>query len=91
MPYYSERLTATGRWSAQVTPGRPATRNADGRHITLRRVRELDPDEAMLDLATLQARENEGAAASHGLAEDAVWRDAMEAAARAAGMKEATR
>jgi len=61
MPWYSEKLTPMGRWSSQITPEKPLERTVDGGRITLRRVRELLPEERHLDLGALKACEDERA------------------------------
>jgi hypothetical protein len=68
--WYSERMTPKGTWSPQITPERPQERTADGRKVTLRRVRELAPDEVADDLAALQAREDAREAKAFALALD---------------------
>lgn len=65
MPWYSEKLTPMGRWSPQITADRPRERSGEGGRFTLRRVRELAPDESHLDLGALKARAD--------AAEQAAW------------------
>jgi len=57
MPWYSEKLTPMGRWSSQMTEGKPLTVTADGVRIVLRRVRELEPGEGMA-LDQIRAQED---------------------------------
>ncbi|MDD7972485.1 hypothetical protein [Roseinatronobacter alkalisoli] len=61
MAWYSERMTPIGRWAPQVTPNKPCDRTTDGKHVTLRRVRELRPHEVHLTVGALHAIENERA------------------------------
>ncbi len=54
--WYSERLTMTGRWCPQRTPDKPREGTNEGRRFTLRRVREIAPEEAHLSLGALRAK-----------------------------------
>jgi hypothetical protein len=58
MPWYSEKLTPMGRWSSQMTEGKPLTVTADGVRIVLRRVRELAPDEVGMTLDQIRTQED---------------------------------
>jgi hypothetical protein len=62
MPWYSEKLTPMGRWSSQITESKPLTVTADGVRVILRRVRELEPDEADMMLDQIRAQEDARAA-----------------------------
>ena len=77
MAWYSERMTPIGRWAPQVTPDMPGDRTTDGKHVTLRRVRELQPREAHLTVGAIHALENERAqlAWERALAETPAARD----------------
>jgi|GEM_PF-3297002 len=70
MSWYSERMTPIGRWSPQVTPEKPIERTNEGRKITLRRVRELEPAETHLTVGALHAIENDRSATAWERAQD---------------------
>ena len=63
--WYSERLTPLGAWSPQITPEKPRQILNEGRRLTLRRVRELNPSEAHLSLGALKALEDDREAQAH--------------------------
>lgn len=44
MPYYSERMTAMGRWCPQITPDAPTDTTSDGAKIKVRDVTLIPPE-----------------------------------------------
>lgn len=69
--WYSEQPTIMGHWASQKTPFKPRDRTIEGREIKLRRVREIQPHEAHLDLGALRALEDDQELAAAELAESA--------------------
>ena len=52
--WYSERMTATGDWSPQVTPSKPIEKKADGAKSKYRNVTEIPTQYEGLGLTDLQ-------------------------------------
>lgn len=54
MTWYAERMTATGKWSPQITPSKPSEKKAEGAKSKYRNIQEIKPEHEGLSLSDLQ-------------------------------------